>query len=177
MNIVVTVDTSDLRRGSRNFQAAARRTPELIERGLDEISQERKDAISDAAPRQARRDDRYPEHLYRSFDIVREPGMRSIVTRQPEKFHYVTQGTRGGYEIHPRFKKALYWPGLSHPIPYVGDPYTSNHPGISRPNSFVDRAMAEVGTRADVSAFTTITNKLAGIISSGVGRLAGLFRG
>lgn len=36
------------------------------------------------------------------------------------------EGTKKkGYEIHPKNKKALYWPGLDHPVAYV-----KSHPGI-----------------------------------------------
>lgn len=34
------------------------------------------------------------------------------------------------YPIYPRNRKALWWPGLAHPIPWVGEPYTREHPGI-----------------------------------------------
>jgi hypothetical protein len=41
---------------------------------------------------------------------------------------FVRSGT-GPHPIYPRVKKALWWPGLSHPIPWVGPPYTRLHPG------------------------------------------------
>lgn len=60
--------------------------------------------------------------------------MRWNVTES--KFYGVFQrrGARGGIQgsgyIFPVKKKALYWVGLAHPLPFVGPPVTRKHPGI-----------------------------------------------
>jgi len=139
MSIVVTIDAGDLERVGKRFLHASRAIPEMLERGLDVVAERRKQEISDAAPRQTRPDARYQEQLYRSFDIVREAGMRSIVTRQPEKLYYVTHGTNP-HVIKPRNKKALFWPGIrgGRPVAMV------HHPGY-RGNDFINRATSAAG--------------------------------
>ena len=55
----------------------------------------------------------------------------------------VRQGTRGGYYIRPRARKAIFWDakkgcqGLTRPIPWVGKPFTAQHPGIEQPYNYV----------------------------------------
>jgi hypothetical protein len=50
---------------------------------------------------------------------------------------WVRQRTRPHF-IMPRVKKALWWPGLAHPVPWVGPPYTKRHPG-TKANLYMQR--------------------------------------
>ncbi len=49
---------------------------------------------------------------------------------------WIREGTIG-HSIFPRRKKALYWPGLPHPIAWTPNP------GIRRPNPYPERAVAK----------------------------------
>lgn len=51
---------------------------------------------------------------------------------------FVRLGTRA-HPIYPRYKRALYWPGLDHPIRYV-----KNHPG-TRADPYHLRALRRTG--------------------------------
>jgi hypothetical protein len=51
---------------------------------------------------------------------------------------YQEFGTKGGYPIYPKNKKALWWQGLAHPIPMVKD-----HPGVP-PRPFMTPAAEAV---------------------------------
>jgi len=50
--------------------------------------------------------------------------------------YYVHEGT-GPYEIRPKTKKALYWPGAKHPVRLV------KHPGI-KANPYVERTFKRI---------------------------------
>ena len=68
------------------------------------------------------------------------------VTRGAPYAIYVHEGTGSygpkgqPYEIQPRQKKALHWPGAPHPVKKV------KHPGI-RPRPFLKEALEETGVR------------------------------
>jgi hypothetical protein len=69
---------------------------------------------------------------------------------------FVEFGTRA-HTILPREKKALYWPGASHPVRSV------KHPG-TQPNQFMERIIASSQDDIDarfVSALTEITAAIA----------------
>jgi len=92
------------------------------------------------------RDKRYGNsHLKDSFSIESGVGTYSVWTSQPEKLDYVTRQTKPGYMIFPGSitgkgsARALSWPGLEHPVKWVGEPYTARHPG-SAANPFIDEA-------------------------------------
>lgn len=65
---------------------------------------------------------------------------------------FVRSDARGGIggsgKIFPVRKWALYWPGLSHPLPMVGTPVTRDHPG-HKANLFHERALQ----KSDMSLF------------------------
>jgi hypothetical protein len=58
----------------------------------------------------------------------------------------------GPRNIYPRVKRALWWPGLSHPIPMVGPPVTRVHPGY-KGNQYLyeatDARLGEIGHLAE----------------------------
>jgi len=60
--------------------------------------------------------------------------IRNVETKTPLKHYVQTRGARppsfGSGYIFPRKAKGLYWPGLGHPIRFVGNPITGQHPGI-----------------------------------------------
>ena len=95
------------------------------------------------------RDKRYgSSHLKDSFSIESGVGTYSVYTSQPEKLGYVTSKTAAHYMIFPGAitgrgsARALSWPGLEHPVKWVGEPYTARHPG-SAANPFIDEAYVE----------------------------------
>jgi len=59
----------------------------------------------------------------------------SISTGATRYEQYPRLGTIG-HSIYPKAKKALYWPGLPHPIALAA------HPGIRRPNDYPARGLA-----------------------------------
>ena len=80
---------------------------------------------------------------------------RHIVVKQknPLRFDIMEEGVSYGrvqrlgtvkknYMIFPKTKKALYWVGLSHPIPFVGEPITRRHPGI-KPHPYNRQGLAD----------------------------------
>ena len=56
-----------------------------------------------------------------------------------------TGTTKKNYPIYPREKKALYWPGLDHPIAYV-----KSHPGF-KANNYADVAIQGATAKAAMS--------------------------
>jgi hypothetical protein len=59
------------------------------------------------------------------WKIERQGEDESDIVTDDEIFHYQDQGTRGPYTISPRRKRALFWPGASHPVRRV------THPGLT----------------------------------------------
>ena len=60
----------------------------------------------------------------------------SISTGAVKYEQYPRLGTVG-HSIYPRKKKALFWPGLPHPVAWAA------HPGIRRPNDYPTRGVAQ----------------------------------
>ncbi len=84
-----------------------------------------------------------PGRLSESFYVVEEGSTESsaavsVRTRQPTKLKFVVEG-RG--EVRPVNKKALYWPGLPHPVKRAR-PTTAN--------DFVTPALAEAHDAEEV---------------------------
>jgi len=142
---IIVIDASDLVRMGYSIEIASKESKRLIEWRLSMAARERVNALCDEAPSQARSDARHPIKVKDSFSYTRGPGAlaRTVVTSAPYKVSLLTTGTRP-HMIYPRFKEALWWPGLGHPIPWVGPPYTRVHPG-TRPNLFVKSALAKYG--------------------------------
>lgn len=59
-------------------------------------------------------------------------------------------------EILPKYKKALYWPGASHPVSRV------LHPG-QKPNKFADRALSKTESRTGEFIDRAIRETLGGL--------------
>ena len=115
---------------------------------------------------------------------------RSIAARQQSantwviqegKFYgeFVRHGARGGKGgsgyIFPVRKKALYWQGLDHPIPFVGPPMTSLHPGIRYPERTTEYDV--LGLAASYPEQLAFIKKLGDSIlkiSSGFSNLGGI---
>lgn len=91
--------------------------------------------LKNAAPVGTRVDSRYATRLRDSFYTLRS-GIydRVVLTSTPDKFAWTNTGARppsaGTGYIFPRHKSALWWPGLAHPIAFVGPPMTRRHPGV-----------------------------------------------
>lgn len=83
--------------------------------------------------------------LKRSISIRPQGENRFFITEGVIYGQYIREGTKGGYPIYPVNKKALWWPGLEHPIAYV-----SNHPGIA-PNDYAQKAYTAAGGQFDTN--------------------------
>jgi len=157
---VVQVDASDLIKiGGRITTMAALAGP-AIEVMLDAAARARLGALKKATPYQRRGDRRYPVHLRNSYVITATSGKRTISTLEARKFNFVVQGT-SAHVIKPRFKKALYWPGIEGGRPvavvwnHLGTPaqdIVGNSDGIYRAKG--NRMMFTVGVAAPGSTFT-----------------------
>ena len=69
---------------------------------------------------------------------------------------FVHQGTKP-HEIRPKNAKALFWEGARHPVRHV------KHPG-TRPQPFVDQAVASKGPEAAKRMMATIWEGIRGIM-------------
>ena len=97
-----------------------------IQQSLDEHGQATVEALSNAAPKGANSSAAAPAGdragaLSESFFVRHEtPQMISVMTGQPTKMTYVTEGTgiygAHGARITPRVKRALAWEGAAHPV-------------------------------------------------------------
>jgi len=113
------------------------------------VAQSFYDYAVDHSPVGEARDKRYGNsHLRDSFSIQSGVGTYSVSTSQPDKLDYVSRKTASNYMIFPGAitgrgsAKALAWPGIDHPVKWVGEPYTARHPG-SAANPFINEAHAE----------------------------------
>ncbi|MFA6358706.1 MAG: hypothetical protein WCY09_08645 [Candidatus Omnitrophota bacterium] len=150
MNPVFQTDISNLR---ANFDHIMKALPTTGGNVLNAIALEVARSFYNYAvahsPIGEARDKRYGgSHLKDSFSIESGVGTYSVWTSQPEKLGYVTSKTAAHYMIFPGAitgkgsARALSWPGLEHPVKWVGEPYTMRHPG-SAANPFIDEAYVE----------------------------------
>ena len=152
---LVQIDASDLIRVGNNMRAAGVLAGQAIDPMLDAMAQARLGALRQATPSQVRRDPRYPLKLVDSYVVTKGNKTRTISTLEARKFNFVTKGTSGPYPIYPRFKKALWWPGLDHPLPKV------IHPGI-RANNYVAQAEGKYEKVGGGVGFTGMTGTSIG---------------
>lgn len=95
--------------------------------------------------------------LARHIFVRQKAPLRFDITEEDVPYGRVQRlGTiKKNYYIFPNRKQALFWAGLSHPIPFVGPPMTRFHPGI-KPHPYnreglndsraaIDAARVEVG--------------------------------
>lgn len=145
MSVVIQVDTSNLKDILRKMRSRAKsETHRALSYNLTRHSNILAKKLNDAAPSQWRSDDaRYKSKLNESFFAVNSGNdTRSVMTTEPKKLGLVSVDTRQ-HEIRPRFKKALWWPGLERPIAYV-----ANHPGTTA-NNFVEETLDKIGLTPD----------------------------
>jgi hypothetical protein len=136
-SVVVTVDASDIQRIARNMGLAATNTlsPTQMLWRQHRVAAQIMRELQYAAPSQSRTDDkRYRNKLRDSFSKKGVGGSVVIYTNTPGKYTWTNFGARppsggSGYIFPNPPKKALYWPGLGHPISQVGPPVTRRHPG------------------------------------------------
>lgn len=138
---IMLINSDDLTKLGDRLYDLSKATPRAIEWRLTHLANQRIKSLIEVTPSAGLSDldrpgldIRHPVKLKDSYGMVKSPGMREITTSTPYKFLWVTQGTTP-HMIFPRFKKALMWPGLAHPIPWVGPPYTREHPG-NAPNPY-----------------------------------------
>lgn len=84
-------------------------------------------------------------------------GLAEVGTHEPIKFQYVTQGTLYATPIRPIRAKALWWPSLSHPVPFVRG---------QAPNPFQEKAKEKIEVKAEnifTVSFYPVLRTLAGI--------------
>ena len=70
---------------------------------------------------------------------IRVTSPTSLQLVEGEDYGYFVRRGTSPHPIYPRFKKALWWPGLGHPIAYV-----RRHPG-TKPNPYHIRALDRLG--------------------------------
>lgn len=84
-----------------------------------------------------------------SGDLVRTIKRRGTeITIGTDYWHFVEYGTRG-HIIRPRTKKALWWPGASHPVAKVYHPGTRPQPFIRPAVTRQRRLRSGVGVSMD----------------------------
>jgi hypothetical protein len=111
--ISITVEVIGLREIINGLQRD--KTP-IIERRLDNIADAILEGVVSETPRRTGR-------LAKGHYVTKRPLERRIIEGEPYG-KIVRQGAKP-HPIYPRAQKALFWPGLSHPIRYV-----KRHPGI-----------------------------------------------
>ena len=139
-NAVVSIDASDLVRVSRHIGWVESQKNQVISSKLTRVANAITSDLSRDAPTSGKFDERYPIPLNKSYYFTR-PGMyiRNVETMEPLKHAVISRGAKpptfGRGYIYPRLKKALWWPGLAHPIHKV-----SGHPGVKK-NPFEENIM------------------------------------
>lgn len=86
--------------------------------------------------------------LYDSIELhSRGPFVREITEGQP--YGVIVRRGSIAHSIYPRFKKALWWDGLAHPIGFAPHPGTQPNPyherGVQRARAAVQSAKAAMG--------------------------------
>lgn len=165
---IVKIDTEELERLLFRLGSKAKlATHRAIESGLTKHANMLVKELNRRAPSQRRTDDeRYARKLNQSFYFNRADSERTIMTSEPRKLGIVSQDTRPHY-IFPRFKQALWWPGLAHPVSWVGPPHTRIHPG-TKANTFVQDVFRDRGSDIDVDMIANmIVNDVTGNESAG----------
>jgi len=139
-NAIVSIDASDLIRVSRHIGWVESQKNQVISAKLTRVANAIVNDLSHDAPVSGKPNKRHPLPLNKSYYFTR-PGMyvRNVETSEPLKHAVVSRGAKpptfGEGYIFPRQKKALWWPGLAHPIHHV-----SGHPGIEK-NPFEENIM------------------------------------
>ena len=144
MSALIQIDTSNLRDVLNSINSRAKvATHRALAYNLTRHANKLANALNRNAPSQWRTDDnRYKTKLSNSFYAAASGDARTVYTLEPRKLSLVSNST-DQHEIKPRYKKALWWPGLDRPIAYV-----SNHPGTNA-NDFVQRTLEEVSLTPD----------------------------
>lgn len=174
--VIVTIDASEVSLVARRVSFARRIFRSRINNRLIEAAKGRVSALSDDAPSGTRYDARYRIKVKDSFSYTSPANYRiSVTTLTPDKVGWITDGTRPHY-IYPWFKQALWWPGLGHPVPWVGPPYTALHPG-TKPNDFVQHALDRSSSNDRKIADHMAGDVVSGITGTGGGTIAGFGTG
>jgi hypothetical protein len=147
---VIVVDATSLERVARNIDAAATRIKAELRVRTTALGESLVDDLSRAAPVGERDDPRWKEHLAESFYTRPVGDSVQVLTSQGNKYTWTNYGapppgsTLGsvGY-IYPRLKKALFWPGLGHPIAWVGYPITNLNPGSGPGTKWAEPIISE----------------------------------
>jgi hypothetical protein len=136
----LTIDAHELVALGRNMEEVSALTHRGLMWALTRAANQRIELLNAFAPSQVRDDERHPVKLKDSFRVMGQgTDERYITTDAPWKFTWVTQGT-APHLILPRYKRALWWPGLEHPVAYVNHPGTSPNPFNERVEQMVDDA-------------------------------------
>ncbi len=152
-----TTDTSGLAAFIAKVKLAATMVDPAMDEALDKIAEEGVLLLQEAAPYDpAENNGVIPGeegHLRDSFDVVpADSGEAQIITHEPIKFSYVTQGTET--PITPTIKQALWWPELEHPVAWVRG---------QDPNPFHEEVVDElkqVGSEIIIQTMTDMINGL-----------------
>jgi hypothetical protein len=140
----ITFDTSGLQALRARIAEARAAVPELLQQAVEGAGSWTVQNLGAAAPVGTQSGGGPPPAgdaagpLAESFYMQEEAsqfanGARvSVRTRQPQKLEWIVQG-RG--EVRPVTKRALYWPGLAHPVKYAGP---------SKANDFVTPVLASM---------------------------------
>jgi hypothetical protein len=171
--VVITVDASSLNIIGQRMGQVALLTPRMLDIAVHQDALARRDAIKNAAPERAgadhSRDTRITNRgkLKNSFDVVKvNIGEYQVITTREEKYNWVTLGTPP-HAIYPKTKKALWWPGLPHPIAYVDGKPPPPHPG-NRPNPFATDAMSKYNMTTIVGGTNQPIGQLLTWMASGI---------
>lgn len=157
----ITVDTSGLDALRERLAAARAALPDLLQEAAVEAGEWIVQNLHDAAPVGPNEGGPPPEgdgpgRLADSFYVQEESsayspgGAITVRTTQPTKLKFVTEG-RG--EVLPKVKRALFWPGLTHPV---------RRAGPSEPNDFVEVELQSMPDESDV--LSVVVEQIAEIL-------------
>jgi hypothetical protein len=147
---VIVVDATSLERVARNIDATAKLIGAELRVRTAALGESLVDDLSAAAPVGERQDPRWREHLAESFYTRPVGNSVQVLTSQGNKYSWTNYGApppgssdRDPGRIYPRLKKALFWPGLGHPIAFVGPPITKLNPGSGPGTKWAEPIISE----------------------------------
>ncbi|GAC1471381.1 MAG: hypothetical protein PVSMB5_19960 [Ktedonobacteraceae bacterium] len=160
----IIVDYSGLDALRARIAEARAVLPELLQEAAAEAGLQIVEALSEAAPVGQGEEGSTPPlgdapgRLNESFYVQAEEsayspgGAVSVKTTQPTKLRFVVEG-RG--EVRPKYKRALYWPGLAHPV---------RRAGPAPANDFVTPVVESGPSESDVLA--VVAEQIAAILEA-----------
>lgn len=127
MSVPITVDTSGIRKMAARFKRSQRSYETKMGIAVRDAARVYLKEVEDAAPRSPRTDKGYVfwqkelgGPLADAHGLRHPNSWEWEIVEDTEYGKFVREGNNEARFIGPKFSKMLWWPGLGHPIPYVG---------------------------------------------------------